>query len=48
MNSIEGTDFKKVEIRAGTMARVEDFPEARKPAFNILIYFGEEIGYTAG
>ena len=44
MNSISWTDFEKVEIRAGTVVEVKEFPEARKPAYKLLIDFGEEIG----
>ncbi|MCK4748294.1 MAG: tRNA-binding protein [Bacteroidales bacterium] len=44
MNSISWTDFEKVELRAGTVVEVKEFPEARKPAFKMLIDFGEEIG----
>jgi len=38
------SDFEKVEMRIGTIVAVADFPEARKPAFQLTIDFGNEIG----
>ena len=41
MSQITWDDFVKVEIRAGTITRVEDFPEAKKPAYKLWIDFGK-------
>jgi tRNA-binding protein len=40
MTSISWSDFEKVELRVGTITRVEDFPEARQPAYKIWADFG--------
>jgi len=41
---IEYSDFEKVDIRVGKVIDVDDFPEARKPAYKLTIDFGEKIG----
>ncbi len=44
METISWEDFERVEIRCGTIVKVEDFPEARKPAYRIEADFGPEFG----
>ena len=44
MSEISWQQFEAVEMRAGTITGVEDFPEARKPAYKITVDFGPEIG----
>ncbi|MDP3881415.1 MAG: tRNA-binding protein [Nanoarchaeota archaeon] len=44
METINWNDFEKVELRVGTIVKVEDFPEAKKAAYKLEIDFGSEIG----
>ncbi len=44
MKGIEWKDFEKVEMRIGTIISAEEFPEAKNPAFKLLIDFGTEVG----
>ncbi|HKU16542.1 MAG TPA: tRNA-binding protein [Steroidobacteraceae bacterium] len=44
MQQIQWADFERVELRVGTVLEVLDFPEARKPAWQLRIDFGPEIG----
>ena len=37
-------DFEKIDIRIGTIIEANDFPEAKKPAFQLKIDFGETVG----
>ncbi|MDA0679415.1 MAG: tRNA-binding protein [Proteobacteria bacterium] len=44
MTHISWGDFEKVELRVGTILAVEEFPEARKPAWKLTVDFGDKIG----
>ncbi len=44
MKEISWAEFEAVELRTGTIIDVEEFPEARKPAWKLKIDFGAEIG----
>ena len=41
MEQIHWTDFEKVALRVGTVIEVVDFPEARKPAYQLKVDFGK-------
>ena len=41
---INWDDFEKIDMRAGTIIDVIEFPKARKPAYKLAIDFGSEIG----
>lgn len=41
---ISWSDFEKVDLRVGTIVEVKDFPEARRPAYQLLVDFGDSIG----
>ncbi|TXK72862.1 tRNA-binding protein [Mesonia sp. K4-1] len=44
MKEITWSDFEKVDMRVGTIIEVNDFPKARKPAYQLKIDFGAKIG----
>ena len=44
MQEISWQQFEAVELRVGKIIEVEDFPEARKPAWKLVVDFGPEIG----
>ena len=42
--TITWPDFSKIDMRVGTIIEIKDFPEARKPAYQIHVDFGKNIG----
>ncbi len=41
---ISWADFAAVDVRVGTIVEAREFPEARRPAYQLLLDFGPEIG----
>ena len=44
MGEISWSDFQNVELRVGTITDVDEFPEARKPAWKLTVDFGDPVG----
>jgi len=44
LEEISWQQFDQIELRSGTIIAVEDFPEARIPAYKVKVDFGSEIG----
>lgn len=44
MKTITCDEFERVDLRSGTIVKVEEFPRAKKPAFKVWADFGPEIG----
>ncbi len=44
MNHLTWSEFEKVDMRVGTVIDVQEFPEAKNPAYKVTIDFGSEIG----
>jgi tRNA-binding protein len=42
--TINWNDFSKIDIRVGTIIAIHDFPEAKKPAYQLTIDFGLDVG----
>lgn len=44
MNTITWQDFEKISLKIGTIIKVEEYPEAKQPAYIIHVNLGEELG----
>jgi len=47
VNTIDFSDFERVDVRVGTIVEAEPFPRARKPLYRLRIDFGPEVGIRA-
>ena len=45
MMDLSWTEFERVEMRVGTIIEARDFPKAIKPAYQLTVDFGSEIGF---
>ena len=43
-DDLDWDEFMRVDMRVGRIVDVEDFPEARKPAWKLRVDFGEDVG----
>lgn len=44
VETIDWQEFARVELRVGTIIEAREFPEARKPAYQLMVDFGAEVG----
>ena len=44
MSDLTWKEFERVELRVGTVVAVDEFPEARRPAWKLTVDFGPETG----
>ena len=44
MTDLTWIEFERVEMRVGTIIEAKDFPQAKKPAYQLMIDFGKVIG----
>src|SRR5438552_18942092 len=44
MDQISYDDFARIDVRVGRVVQVDEFPQARKPAYKLRIDFGPVIG----
>lgn len=42
--TISYEEFEKVDLRSGTIVKIEEFPRAKKPAYKVWVDFGAELG----